>query len=73
MLAIRLRYREHVSKLAIGTRVVIEGHIRRETWHLSNDLTGKGYHGRIVAYDAEGDYLVEAVIKGESRQQKVKA
>jgi hypothetical protein len=62
-----------MSKLSIGTKVVVEGHIGRETWHLSNLSSNKGYQGRIVAYDETGDYLVEIVVKGKTRKQKVKA
>ena len=62
-----------MARLAVGTWVVVEGHIGRDTWHLSNLTTGKSYRGRIVGYDADGDYLVEIVVKGSTRKQKVKA
>ncbi len=62
-----------MSKLAIGTKVVVEGHIGRTTWHLSNMTSGRAHPGTIVAYDREGDYLVEIVVKGKTRRQKVKA
>jgi len=62
-----------MNKLPIGTKVVVEGHIGRDTWHLSNLTSGRAYPGRIVAYDEAGDYLVEIVVKGRTRKQKVKA
>ncbi len=62
-----------MSRLAIGTKVVVQGHVERGTWHLSNLTSGHGYPGKIVAYDKDGDYVVETVVKGRTRRQKVRA
>jgi hypothetical protein len=62
-----------VTPLPIGTKVAIEGHVGKATWHISNHLSGKAYQGRIVGYDSDGDYVVEAKIKGKVRRQKVKS
>jgi hypothetical protein len=62
-----------MKRLDIGTKVFIEGHVGRQSWQVSNQLSGKAYEGRIVGYDADGDYIVDAGIKGKARRQKARA
>jgi len=62
-----------MTRLGVGTRVIIEGHVDKDTWHISNQLSGRGYKGRIVGYDADDNYIAEAMIKGKVRRQKVQS
>jgi hypothetical protein len=64
-----------MSKLSVGTKVIVRCHVGRDTWHLSNSTDGKEgtrYEGRIVGYDGTGFYLVKITAKGMDRIQRVR-